>query len=160
VRGFTLPELLMVMALAAVLLVLAVPALSTLRGNMATAAEAQRLLSLLRVARASAAAGRVDTVLCPRRITGFLPPVATPSPGAGCCSRMRTGMAATGPARTRSSGVEHSPSSAGAARHWTARGRNLRRRGELPARRFRAAPGHHPAVHRRAARGRIAWSSA
>jgi type IV fimbrial biogenesis protein FimT len=65
VRGFTLPELLMVMALAAVLLVLATPALTTLNGNMATAAEAQRLLSLLRVARASAAAGRVNTVLCP-----------------------------------------------------------------------------------------------
>jgi type IV fimbrial biogenesis protein FimT len=55
----------MVVALSAVLLVLAVPALSTLRGNMATVAEAQRLLSLLRVARASAAARRIDTVLCP-----------------------------------------------------------------------------------------------
>lgn len=64
-RGFTLPELLVVVALAAVILTLGLPALGTLRANVATVAAGEELVTLLGLARAGAATRGVDAVLCP-----------------------------------------------------------------------------------------------
>lgn len=64
-RGFTLPDLLVVTGLVAVFLVLGLPGLRTLKGNLATSVEQHRLLSLLASARGAAVHGNRRTVLCP-----------------------------------------------------------------------------------------------
>jgi len=64
-RGFTLPELLLVTGLVAVFLILGLPGLRTLKGNLATSVEQYRLLSLLTAARSAAVHGERRTVLCP-----------------------------------------------------------------------------------------------
>ena len=64
-RGFTLVDLLVVTCLVGLFLSLGLPALRTLQGNIATAVEQHRLLSLLRTARTAASAGHRQTVLCP-----------------------------------------------------------------------------------------------
>jgi Tfp pilus assembly protein FimT len=64
-RGFTLPDLLLVACLVAVLLVMGLPGLRTLNGNFATSVEQHRLLSLLSAARSAAIHGNRRTVLCP-----------------------------------------------------------------------------------------------
>jgi type IV fimbrial biogenesis protein FimT len=64
-RGVTLPELLVVLALVALLAILGSPALAALRANLATALAAQHLASLFGLARASATARGMDAVLCP-----------------------------------------------------------------------------------------------
>lgn len=65
VRGFGIVEVLLVVALAALLALLAVPGLRTLQANSATVVEEQRVLALLRLARSRATTARTDTVLCP-----------------------------------------------------------------------------------------------
>ena len=80
-RGFTIIELLLVTSLVALLLSLGVPALRTLQGNIVTTVEHHRLLSLLRVARSKATAGRRRTVLCPLA-AGAPEPTCGPAAGA------------------------------------------------------------------------------
>ena len=63
-RGFTLPDLLVVTGLVAAFLVLGLPGLGTLKGNLATSVEQHRLLSLLTAARSAAIHGNRRTVLC------------------------------------------------------------------------------------------------
>jgi len=77
-RGFTIIELLLVTSFVALLLALGLPALHTLQGNLATAAESQRLLSLLRLARAGATARQGRTVLCPLHTGGTTPACGAP----------------------------------------------------------------------------------
>ncbi|MEQ8265258.1 GspH/FimT family protein [Pseudohaliea sp.] len=81
-RGFTLPELLVVTGLVAAFLILGLPGLSTLRGNLATSVEQHRLLSLLSAARSAAIHGNRRTVLCPVDVEQPEPDCG-PGPGAG-----------------------------------------------------------------------------
>ncbi|KGE03727.1 GspH/FimT family protein [Pseudohaliea rubra] len=64
-RGFTLLDLLLVTGLLATFLAVGLPGLHSLQGKVVATVEQQRLLSLLRLARASASAGQRQTVLCP-----------------------------------------------------------------------------------------------
>lgn len=64
-KGFTLIELMLVTALVGIFLALGLPSLRTLKANMITVAEEQRLLALLRLARASATYGHGNALLCP-----------------------------------------------------------------------------------------------
>ena len=64
-RGFTLLDLLVVIALVGLFLNFGVPGLRTLQGNLATTVEQYRLLSLLRTARSAATLGHQRTVVCP-----------------------------------------------------------------------------------------------
>lgn len=66
-RGFTLLELLVAIAVLAVLTALAVPAGRALQGRALVAAESLQLLTLLRLARTRAVLAGTDAVLCPLR---------------------------------------------------------------------------------------------
>ncbi len=81
-RGFTLPDLLVVTGLVAIFLVLGLPGLRTLKGNLATSVEQYRLLSLLAAARSAAIHGNRRTVLCPLD-AGQPEPDCGPVAGAG-----------------------------------------------------------------------------
>jgi type IV fimbrial biogenesis protein FimT len=64
-RGFSLPELLVVLAVFGVLLAVGVPAFATLQGNVAVAADRQQIVALLRLARRTAVARGATATLCP-----------------------------------------------------------------------------------------------
>jgi Tfp pilus assembly protein FimT len=64
-RGFTLLDLLVVIALVGLFLTFGAPGLRTLQGSVATTVEQYRLLSLLRTARSAATHGHQRTVVCP-----------------------------------------------------------------------------------------------
>jgi prepilin-type N-terminal cleavage/methylation domain-containing protein len=64
-RGFTLPELLIVTTLVAIFIGIGMPGMRTLHGNLATGVEQHRLVSLLKTARAAAIHRHRRTVVCP-----------------------------------------------------------------------------------------------
>jgi type IV fimbrial biogenesis protein FimT len=64
-RGFTLVESLLAVALVALLLALGMPSLRVAQASLRTTIETHRLRSLLEIARVEAVAAHADVVLCP-----------------------------------------------------------------------------------------------
>lgn len=80
-RGFTLVELMVTMAIAALLLAVGVPGMTNLARDARLSSQADLLVSSLNYARTEAVRQRVDFTVCP---------ATTPSTGTACTTNLQT----------------------------------------------------------------------